>query len=250
MQTIPTRSAPGKMYPAFLQSQPPSPLQTPPVVLLRVECHDRNSPVYNETFKDFNMVARGPNRPITRQAFDDCLSWEKVNTPFIPFTSKWERALKRRRRLIQEGQKDVVIIAIWSKGLRNVYDAYEVAKTLGFCDGGSNARKRLAPHLHEYLVFGGIPADEYRILAVFNGQREQENIALSVPRLLSGSATVPDAFMTDVPGRTANEKLENEIYQHTGIRGESGKLLYLIGLMIGAFDCPWTSFVVVQTPQE
>lgn len=108
--------------------------------------------------------------------------------------------------------------------------------TLGYCDGGSNARNRLSTHLDEYLVFGGIPADEYRILAIFNGQKEQENIALRVPRLLRASATVPDAFMTDVPGITANEKLENEIYQHTGIRGESDQLLYLIVTMIGGFD--------------
>ena len=237
------------MYPTYLQYRFPSPLRVPPVVLLRVERHDKNSLAYYETFKDFNMVARSPDRPISRQAFDDCLSWKKINTPFIPFFSKWERALAWRRSLIEQGEKDVVIVAIWSKGLHNVYDAYEVAEALGYCDGGSNARNRLANHLDEYLVFGRIPADEYRILAIFNGQKEQGNVTLSVPRL-SGSATVPDAFMTDVPGRTANEKLENEIYQHTGIRGESEQLLYLIGYMIGAFDCLWTSFIVVQTPQE
>ena len=174
---------------------------------------------------------------------------EENNTPFIPFTSNWERALKRRRELIKNGEKDVVIIAIWSKGLCNVYDAYEVAKTLEYCDGGLHVRNRSTIHLDEYLVFGGILADEYRVLAIFNGQREQENIALSVPRL-SGSATIPEAFMTDVPGRTANEKLENEIYQHTGIKGRSEQLLYLIGFMIGAFDCLGTSFKVVPTPQE
>ena len=42
--------------------------------------------------------------------------------------------------------------------------------------------------------------------------------------------------MTDVPGRTAKEKLENEIYQYTGIKGDGEKLLYLMGLMIRAFD--------------
>ena len=119
-----------------------SPLQAPPVVLLRVECHDKNSLAYNGTFKDFNMAARDPEGKITRQAFDDCLSWKKVNTPFIPFTNKWERALKTRRRLIEEGKRDVVIIAIWSKGLRNVYDAYEVAKWLGYRNGSSNSRNR------------------------------------------------------------------------------------------------------------
>jgi hypothetical protein len=198
------------------------------------------------------MIARGPNRPITGKAFDDCLLRKKVKTLFIPFTNSWRRALQRRQKLIEEGGKDVVIIAIWSKGLRNVYNAYDVAKMLGYRNGSSNPRKRLENHLDEYLVFGGISADEYRILAIFNGQKEQENIALSVPGVpgLSRSATVPDAFMTDIPGRTAKEKLENEIYQHTSIRGESKQLLYLVGFMIGAFDCPWASFGVVRTHHD
>jgi len=51
-------------------------------------------------------------------------------------------------------------------------------------------------------------------------------------------ATVSDIFITDVPGRTANEKLKNKIYQYTGIRGESEQLLYFIGFIIRAFDCP------------
>ena len=55
---------------------------------------------------------------------------------------------------------------------------------------------------------------------------------------------MPDSFLSDVPGTTAKEKLENEVYQHTGVRGDSEQLLYLAGVMIGAFDCPWTSFVV------
>ena len=62
---------------------------------------------------------------------------------------------------------------------------------------------------------------------------------------LLGSTTIPDLFVTDVPGRTAKEKLEIEIYQHSGIRGDSEQLLYLAGVMIGAFGCPWTSFVVM-----
>ena len=232
------------MFPPSLQSRLPSPLRTPPVVLLQAECHDKNLLTYNGTFKDSNMIARDPNRPITGEAFDDCLSWKKTKTPFIPCTNNWRRALRWRRKLIEKGGKDIVIIAIWSKKLCNVYDAYDVAKSLGYRDGSSNPRKRLENHLDEYLIFGGFLADEYRVLAIFNGQNEQENIALSVLGM-RGSATISDAFMTAVPGRTANEKLENEIYQHTGIRGESEQLSCLVGVMIGAFDCLWASFVVV-----
>ncbi|KAI4164367.1 MAG: hypothetical protein LQ342_002014 [Letrouitia transgressa] len=210
----------------------PSPLRSAPAVLLRVECHDKNSLAYNGTFKDFDMVARDPKRPITRQGFDDCLSWAFVKTPFIPFTNSWRRALQRRRKLIEKGEKDVVIIAIWSKELLNVYDAYDVAKMLGY------PGKRLEYHLDEFLVYGGISADDYRVLAIFDGQKEQEDIALHMSGL-QGSITVPDSFMTDIPGRTAKEKLENEIYRNTDIRGDSEQMRYLAEVLAGASRLPW-----------
>jgi len=227
-----------------MDSRLPSPLQTPPVVLLRVECHDEGSRKYNKTFRGYSMVARDPNRPITRQAFDDCLSWTPTKTPFIPFTNNWTRALRRRRKLLEEGHNQIVITAVWSKGLHNVYDAYDTAKLLGYLDGNLDRRRRLENHLEEYLVYGGISADAYRTLAIFDGREEQEHVTFDLPGL-RGSATVPNLFMTDIPGETAKEKLENEIYQHTGLRGNSEQLLYLIGVLIGAFDCLWTSFVVM-----
>lgn len=131
-----------------------------------------------------------------------------------------------------------MIIAIWAKGLRNVYDASEVAEMLGYNNGGRNRRN----HDDEYLIHRGISADDYRLLAVFDGQEERD-VTLGVPGLI-GSTTVPDEFMTTAPGATAQEKLENTIYMHTGIRGESAQLWYLIGSMIKAFDSPWMSFVV------
>jgi hypothetical protein len=45
-----------------------------------------------------------------------------------------KKLLKRRQGLIGNGRKDALIIAIWLKGLRNVYDTYEVAETLGYHD--------------------------------------------------------------------------------------------------------------------
>jgi hypothetical protein len=62
-----------------------------------------------------------------------------------------------------------------------------------------------------------------------------QDVPLSVS-IFTGSATVPNRFLIDVPGTTVEEKLKNEMYQRTGIRGESKQLLYLIGSMIGAFD--------------
>lgn len=53
-------------------------------------------------------------------------------------------------------------MAIWSKGVRDVYDAYDVAKHLGYqSQTCSDPRRRLENHLDEYLVHGGIYANEY-----------------------------------------------------------------------------------------
>ena len=219
----------------------PSPLETPPVILFRVECHNPGSSAYNRTFSTSGMSARDTGRSITAGAFVDCLSWAHINTPFIPFTKDWRRALRRTQWLIEQGERNVVIIAIWSKGLRNVYDGYDAAKKYEW------PTKRMENHLDECLVYGGISADEYRVLVIFNGAREWVDVPLGVPGLRS-STTIPDSFMRDVPGDSAEEKLENEIYRNTGIRGQSEQLLYLSGVMIGAFCCPWTSFVVVPEP--
>lgn len=85
-----------------------------------------------------------------------------------------------------------MIIAIWSKGLPNVYDAFEVAEWLGFEERSQDKRRRLEHHRDEYLVLGEISADEYRILAVFDG-RSVGRFPLSVAGQ-TGSASIPDGF--------------------------------------------------------
>lgn len=42
----------------------------------------------------------------------------------------------------------------------------------------------------------------------------------------------------DGVGATVEEKLENEIYQHTGIMGQSKQLLHLIACMNGCIRLP------------
>jgi hypothetical protein len=199
--------------------------------------------MYNGSFRDFNMAARDPSIPLSWDTFNNCLFWKKSNTPLMPVTTSWDVVLRVRNALLKEGQKNVVIIAIWSKGMHNVYDAHEITRQL-------RQLRREDPekgfqHHHEYLVHGGISADEDRVLAIFDGQGQQTNIPLSLQHL-AGSVTIPDTFMLNTPGKTAKKKLQFEIYQRTGVDGDSKQLLYLIGFMIGAFDCWWTSFEVVE----
>lgn len=225
------------MCPKSPQSQLPSPLDTPPVILFRAAAkapivHDR-SPL-----KDFDLLSRNPDREVSRAAFDDCLSWKKVNTPFLPCTSSWKKALRWRQRLPEEkDQTDAVVMAIWAKGMRNVYDAYEIARWLGYSSssGSSDRRRRLQHHSDEYLIMNGIPAYEYRILAVFHGC-QLVKIPLSLP-LFTGQAVLPRDFLAEGIGSGADEILENEIYMHTGIRGQSEQLVYLAVSLSAGFDC-------------
>ena len=225
-----------EMYSASPRYQLPSPLLDPPVVLFRAV--PQSSRYGGSLGEKLDLVARGPDKEITWQAFHDCLSWRPVNTPFIPFTRSWCKVLRRRQLLLEKGQNDVIIIAIWSKGLRNVYDAHKVAQKLGFQSRSSNPRRRLENHLDEYLVHGGIYAYEYRMLAFFHGCTLVD-VPLSLPGHM-GRAKIPHGFLADGVGRTVEEKLENEIYQHTGIRGQhSEQLLCLIGSLNGAIDRLW-----------
>lgn len=130
----------------------------------------------------------------------------------------------RERLLRKAGNANIV--AVWLKGLRNVYDAYDVAQWLGYWSRNDNGRRNLDDHLDEYLIYGGISADEYRILAIFDGER-LEDTCLSTS-LLSGRAEIPSGFLRTGLGETVVQKLENEIYQRTGVCGESDQLLRLV----------------------
>jgi hypothetical protein len=128
-----------------------------------------------------------------------------------------------------------------------IYDTYEVAKALER-DGGVDS----SSHTDEYLVYGGIWADEYRVLAVFGWRNELENVPLEVPGLI-GSSTVP-AFTTsqvssETAGKMLEQILEEEIYSRISIDGKSQQLLYLKCYMVEAFDCPFVSFVANPSPK-
>lgn len=173
------------------------------------------------------MLTRDPKLPATRDSFDNHLSWTKTPTPFISFFNSYQKVVKRRQWMLASGAKSVAIIAIWAKDLR-VYDAYDAAKALGYDNDGSGNRRRLKYHEGEYLVEGGIVADEYRVLAIFDGIGEMESIKQDTPGIVGGSAAVPPEWLRGAPGVTMIEKIEMEIYGNTGIRGHSEMLVCLV----------------------
>jgi hypothetical protein len=67
------------MHSVFYDDRVASLLRTPPAILFRAECHDEGSVACNSAFGDLGMVSRDPNMPEESKAFENCLSWTKIN---------------------------------------------------------------------------------------------------------------------------------------------------------------------------
>lgn len=159
------------------------------------------------------MDARSPARRPDRQAFDDHLSWTHSPTPFLSFTDDWYKALGRRRWMLEHGANNVVIIAISSEDLRGIYRAYDIASRLRYTDDSRDQRRRLRNHLDEFLVLGGIRAEEDRILATFCGDGPKRIVSLSIP----GLQTMVDMTSDFTPiGTDATHELQIEMYSSIG----------------------------------
>lgn len=110
-----------------------------------------------------------------------------------------------------------------------VFGAEEVASRLGYSDTGGDISRQIWHHRDEYLVDGGIPADEYRILAVFEGGGPDRDVVFSGDPKVPSS--IPSGFF---PGKRSSSALKNigeEIYRHTGVyndlkRGQLMKSIY------------------------
>ncbi|KAJ9224384.1 hypothetical protein DTO169C6_3215 [Paecilomyces variotii] len=113
--------------------------------------------------------------------FDNHLSWTQMPTGLLSFSSSWGRTMKRRKRFEIQGRQDIVVIAVWAKGLTGVYSAQSVASMLGYSDTGTDPRRRIQHHRDEYLVESGIAADEYCILAVFEGGGKDRDVVFEYP---------------------------------------------------------------------
>ena len=164
------------------------------------------------------MVAREPRRGLDDDTFRDHLTWRsRCPGPFISFTTNWNSAMKRRKTFINQGAQNIIVIAVWLEGLE-VYDAYDIARYLRM--------GRPEQHLDEFLLHGTISADSYRILAMFYGNLELENVALFTPGW-SLEASIPRGFAQSTQTATictralrdATKDFQDEMYSLTGTRG-------------------------------
>ncbi|KAE9980002.1 hypothetical protein EG328_011163 [Venturia inaequalis] len=107
---------------SFLQPLPPNYV---PDILFRVDHNGRTGhwgfagvPPSSNFDREQNLVARvslADRHGIAKlhwQDFNNHLSWYPVQTPFLSFTSSWNRAARLREQKIRDGYKDVNIVAI------------------------------------------------------------------------------------------------------------------------------------------
>jgi hypothetical protein len=150
---------------------------------------------------------------------------------FASFFSHWGRAMRRQNWLHARGRRNVHIVAFSTAGISTIFDAYKVARALGYPNGGFDNRRKLWNHRDEFLVYGAVHFENYAILAIFPGDINERRITLQ-----SSSHTVnvmvPAVFTSGLErGRETNE-LRIQIYQYTGVFDE-GRLDMLVRHMGG-----------------
>lgn len=99
--------------------------------------------------------------------------------------------------MASDGKRDIVVIAVWVGNLVDVYSAEVAASKLRYSDMGLDPARKLWHHCEENPVNGGIAADEYRVLAVFEGGGPDRNVIFAYP-LYQISTPIPSGFF---PGR-------------------------------------------------
>ncbi|KAL4904451.1 hypothetical protein BDW74DRAFT_179030 [Aspergillus multicolor] len=194
----------------------PIPCDEVPAVLFRAECR-RTRSLFNGSIR-----ARTPNHegPPSAADFDDTLSWQTERpTRFRCFSTNWHQTLNRRAEMEQDEEEDIIVVAVWAKGLTNVYNALDAATTLGYSDTGTEPVRNIWDHHQEFLVDNGIAADEYRILAVFEGGGESRSVKFKCP-LYRIVTVVPDEFFCGRRTVDALVDIEDEIKCRTGSRDD------------------------------
>ncbi|ODM24142.1 hypothetical protein SI65_01732 [Aspergillus cristatus] len=102
-----------------------------PSILFRVECLASTSFKTRGDLCAQRTIHGGAPR---RHDLDNHLSWERRPTGLPSFSNGWRRTMRRRKMLEDSGEKDMVVIAVWTKDLTGVYSAKKVALMLGYPD--------------------------------------------------------------------------------------------------------------------
>ncbi|KAK7575396.1 hypothetical protein V3481_017356 [Fusarium oxysporum f. sp. vasinfectum] len=155
------------------------------------------------------------------------ISYGSTDTPFISFFNSWEKAKRKRKQILRMGARNVIIIAVWLKNKPFVYSAYDFAIDHGFPDD------QVRCHEGEYLVYGGIPAEEYRILACFRGDNlldEELDLTPFVSAPWKYRVSIP-AGSLPIPANTSGaEALKMELYSLTGVLNDLKFFLLVLSL--------------------
>ncbi|RHZ61287.1 hypothetical protein CDV55_104155 [Aspergillus turcosus] len=202
-----------------------------PYFLFRAESQD------NRSFENGGIFARNPrhNHP-TAQDFDNHLSWQRIDTGLVSFTSSWRRVMERRQMLIDRREEDVIVVAVQAKNLVGVYSAERVAEALGYRDENNDPRRRPC-HRDEYLIYGGISPDEYAILAVFDGREPCVPVIFNTPAF-EYHGQIPRNSLPGQAERGPLVALEDEMYRRTGRRDDLVRD-ELVRTICGVPHMPW-----------
>lgn len=200
----------------------------------RVECHAPNPRYASKQQIQLGTDGRSSlttecNIPDNKRDFIEAaanhLSRKQVPSPFTSLFRSWESAIIQRDYLIKKGAYDVLIIAIWLED-RVVYDAENIAKSLGYVDCPATPdeeTRQLYFHNDEIFITDGISASENRILATFGGREsEAKPILISAPtiekRKLLSEMMSAEVELEDVIGKGESTKnLASELSRRTGV---------------------------------
>lgn len=93
-------------------------------------------------------------------------------------------------------------------------------------------------YLFEVLLWGGISADSYRILAMFDGVGQTRDASLSLEPLQM-TVKIPPDFLGGIEGRRpdATNRLREEVFLRTGTRDDDK----FIRLALSIGSCPYLS---------
>lgn len=102
--------------------------------------------------------------------------------------------------------------------MSGVCSAEEVAARLGYSDTGLDPHRKLWHHRDEYLVEGGIVADEYRVLAIFEGGVPPRNAVTECPFYRIPATILSEFFPRRRSNNVFGGYMEGECNNCSGVR--------------------------------